>query len=292
MPYSRLVKFCFYSFTVAQIISIFGDRLHQFSVVGMIGKIDPGSSVELFQLGLFSYLPILIFAPVFGTLIDRANKALVLVIVDLIRGVLVLLIPALYYVMGNLYAFYIPVFVLSLANLWFAPAKSAIIPEVFGTSHLLHVNALLWGLGIVGTLAGFVLGGWLFDFHSWQLSFYSDGASYLISVLFLLPLIAVASQRSRTAVGQRGTTKAPPHTTGLVTSIRLGLELIRGKQPVAFSLVVQMLLFAVLGVLYVIGVARIQSVFPPDKTMYLSAVASAATIGLLVGSGVATLARR
>jgi MFS family permease len=293
VPFSRALRICFYSFALAQIISVFGDRLHQFSVVGMIGRIDPGNAFELFLLAVFSYVPILIFAPIFGSLIDRADKALVLIVVDVIRGVVVLFVPALFYLMGNLYAFYIPVFLLSLANLWFSPAKSAIIPEVFGERYLLQINAVLWGLGIVGTLAGFLLGGWLFDFHSWEMSFYSDGASYLVSVVFLLPLLVVSR-----GIASRRRTASPAQVAsdfqirGIARSIRDGLGLIKDNRPVSYGLIVQMSLFASLGILYVIGIARIQSVFPPDKTIYLSAVASAGTIGLLAGSALTTLFRR
>jgi len=291
-PSSRALKLCFYSFTVAQIISIFGDRLHQFSVIGMIGQINPGDAVELYQLGLFSFLPVLIFAPLFGSLIDRSNKALVLIVVDIIRGGVVLLVPALFYLMGNMYAFYIPVLILSLANVWFSPAKSAVIPEIFGKRYLLQINAVLWGLGIIGTLGGFVVGGWLFDFHSWETSFYCDGASYLVSVFFLLPLLFVS--RGKRANGdpndERSTTDR--RTKSLIASVRDGLTLIRGNRPVMYGLAVQTVLFASLGILYVIGIARIQSVFPPDKTIYLSAVASSGTIGLLIGSGMGAWLRR
>ena len=161
----------------------------------MIGKIAPGSSGELFQFALASQLPILILAPLFGSLIDRSNKTAVLVIVDVVRGVIVLAVPAVYYAMGNLYAFYVTAFFLASANLLFAPAKSAVIPELFGKLPLLRLNAILWGLGIVGTLGGLLVGGWLFDFHTWELSFYTDGASYIISALFLLPLFALARHR-------------------------------------------------------------------------------------------------
>jgi len=288
---SRALKLCFLCFSLAQITSIFGDRLHQFSVVGMIGRINPGDAVELYQLGLFSFLPVLIFAPMFGSLIDRSNKAMVLIVVDLIRGGIVLLVPTLFYLMGNLYAFYLPVLLLSLANLWFAPAKSAVIPEIFGERYLLQINAVLWGLGIVGTLGGFLLGGWLIDFHSWETSFYSDGASYLVSVVFLLPLLAVARARKNERPKQ---TPAPPGDCahGMIGSVREGLVLIRGNRPVAYGLITQTTVFGGLGILYVIGIAHIQSVFPPDKTIYLSIVASAATVGLLVGAALGTALRR
>jgi MFS family permease len=295
LTHPRYLKLCFFSFSLAQLISIFGDRLHQFSVVGMIGKVAPGSSLELFQFALFSHLPILVFAPLFGSIIDRSNKVTVLIVVDIVRGFIVLAVPALFHLSGSLYAFYVPVLFLTLANLLFSPAKSAVVPELFGPLRLLRINAVLWGLGIVGALAGFVTGGWLFDFHTWEMSFYSDAVSYLVSVVFLLPLIALWRGTERPPVEVHPRPERGRWYSGVAMiggSVREGLVHIRNNRQVAYCLITQTALFACLGALYVVGVARVQSVFPSDKTIYLSAVASAGTVGLLAGAALATLLRR
>jgi MFS family permease len=204
--------------------------------------------------------------------------------------------------MGNMYAFYLPVFVLSLANLLFAPAKSAAIPEYFGSLNLLRINAVLWGLGIVGTIGGFLLGGWFFDYVTWEMSFYCDGLSYLVSTVFLVPLFFLTIRRKPAKQSmppnQRSRTPQPEPTrkiygiTGLVASIRDGIALIGTNRQVAYCLITQTSLFAVLGALYVVGIARLQEVLPPDKTIYLSAVATSGTVGLLIGSGLAAITQR
>lgn len=297
MPPRATLRFAFFAFTTAQFVSIFGDRLHQFSVVGMIGRLAPGSAFDLFLFALFGHLPILLFAPLLGSLIDRANRALVLVVVDVFRGAVAALIPLLFHWMGNLYAFYIPVFFLSLANLLFAPAKSAAIPEYFGRLKLLRINALLWGLGIVGTIGGFLVGGWLFDYVSWELAFYCDAASYFVSVLLLLPLLRLPRRSARPSEAA-GPSASPPgaaagRKTGFVAAFRDALVLIRADRRIAYGLVAQTSLLGVFGVLYVVGIARIQEVLPAGRAMYLSAVAVSGTIGLLAGSaGAAILSRR
>ncbi len=107
-----------------------------------------------------------------------------------IRGLIVVVIPILYHSTGSLYAFYVTVFFLSLANLLFAPAKSAVIPEYFEPAQApADQRDSLGDWASWGRSADFVVGGWLFDYHSWELSFYSDAASYLVSVVFLLPLL-------------------------------------------------------------------------------------------------------
>lgn len=290
MPRATTLKFAFTAFTVAQIVSIFGDRLHQFSVVGMIGRVAPGSTVDLFLFALFSHLPILIFAPLLGTLVDRANRALVLILVDVFRGALVAFIPLLYHRMGSLYAFYFPVFFLSLANLLFAPAKSSAIPEYFGRLKLLRVNAFLWGLGIVGTIGGFAVGGWLFDYKRWELSFYADAASYLVSVVFLLPMLGLKVRQGRGPSCDRdlrGSSNTPAGPS-LAAALRDAVALIRADRRIAYGLTAQTALLGVFGVIYVAGIARIQEVLPPGKTIYLSAVATSGTVGLLAGSAAAS----
>jgi MFS family permease len=292
LPRATTLKIAFAAFTVAQFVSIFGDRLHQFSVVGMIGRVAPGSTVDLFLFALFSHLPILLFAPLLGTVVDRANRALVMVLADVFRGTLVALIPLLYHRMGSMYAFYVPVFFLSLANLLFGPAKSAAIPEYFGGLRLIRINAFLWGLGIVGSIGGFAVGGWLFDYRRWELSFYADAGSYLVSVVFLLPLFAVGARSLRRSVAP-DTPDSPPHPSPerapLASSFRDALALIRRDRRIAFGLVAQTALLGAFGVLYVAGIARVQEVLPADKTIYLSAVATSGTVGLLAGSAVAAL---
>lgn len=217
-----------------------------------------------------------------------------MIVVDVIRAGLVLSIPTLFHLMGNMYAFYIPICLLSLANLLFAPAKSAAIPEYFGALKLLRINAVLWGLGIIGTIGGFLLGGWLFDFRSWKLGFYYDALSYVISALFLLPLFVLPQARRRTAIPETGV-REPGRSlglTGLFRSVREGLVLVRTDRRIAYCIIAQASLFGVLGMLYVIGIARVQEVLPADKTIYLSAVAIAGTVGLLAGSAFSAAARK
>lgn len=280
------------SFTLAQLISIFGDRLNQFSIVGMIGKVNPGSSTELLILALFTQIPVLLFAPLFGSLIDRWRKGAVMVLSDLLRAGIVLSLPTLFLHFDSLYAFYVPVALLSMANLMFSPAKSAVIPEIVEESRLEQVNALLWGVGIIGTISGFLLGGWLFDYHSWQLCFYADAMSYFLSVLLLLPLLYLPGKTptlGRELDFSAATAYKHPYIwiRNVGTSIKEGITIIKSNDIIGINLVVQTSLFGLAGVLYVLGIGYIQEISPRDKTMYLSITATCATVGLLLGSLIA-----
>ncbi len=295
---ARLLRLSFYSFALAQVVSIFGDRLNQFSVVGMVGKLEPGSSVELLKLSIFMHLPILLFAPLLGALLDKWSRVWVMIIVDLLRGLIVLAIPTIFLFFGNLYAFYVPVFLLSIANLLFSPAKAAIIPELVPEEELFQVNAVLWGLGIVATIAGFLLGGWIFDYRTWEWSFYSDGASYLVSVFLLIPLLMLpaASRKAHAEADQTVRVEQRGHRLlsgirAFVHSIKDGALLIKESKAIALNLTAQTSILGLGGLLYVVGISHLQEVFPPGRTIYLSIAGAAGTVGLLLGSLIATLFR-
>ncbi|MFH1755299.1 MAG: MFS transporter, partial [Candidatus Latescibacterota bacterium] len=259
-------------------------------------KLEPGSSVELLKLSLFMHVPILLFAPLFGALLDRWNRVVVLIVVDLLRGIVVASIPSLFYLVGNLYAFYFPVLLLSIANLLFSPAKTALIPELVPEHRLLQVNAGLWVLGIVATIAGFLLGGWLFDYRSWEWTFYSDAVSYLLSAVLLLALLLVPTTRRKTPPGSD-----KKHRTGnrmlaglreFAFSIKDGAVLIKQSKVIGLNLCAQTAIFAVGGMLYVIGIAHLQDVFPSGQTIYLSVAGVATTAGLLIGAAVTSIFRQ
>jgi MFS family permease len=146
-------------------------------------------------------------------------------------------------------------------------------------------------LGIVGTIGGFVAGGWLFDYQGWETSFYSDAASYLVSVVFLLPLLLLLRGREEPpAQAAEASSKRPrPGILGLAASFRDGVVLIRADRRIAYGLIAQTSLLGVFGVVYAAGIARIQEVLPAGRAIYLSAVATSGTVGLLAGSVVATV---
>lgn len=264
-----------------QLVALFADRLKQFSLVSMVGLLAPGSSVELLKLTLFSQIPILLFTPVAGSLIDRWNKPATILGACVARALLLLAVPALFMRSDTIYAFYVAAFVLSIFDLMFAPARSALLPEVVPAERLLAVNAVFWTLGIIGTLLGFLGGGWLFDYFSWQSSFYADAVVYAAAAVLMLPV--VITHRPAGAIGPRSR-DAREHIAFFARSISDAIALLRQSRELRASLSVQSALFAVGGVMGVIGVARIQEVAPPGRALFLAEVGSSLILGLILGA--------
>ena len=304
MSTSAKLKICLWLFAISQLVSIFADRLKQLSLVGLVGLVNPGSSAELLQLGLVMHLPMLLFAPLFGALLDRWNKAAVIVAVDVVRAVLIVVIPWAFAWTGSIYSVYSVVLIVSLADLLFSPARSALIPMLAPPQQLVQVNAVFWGLGIVGTLGGFLLTGWFFDYRSWQASFHTDGVSYGVAALLMLPALWIC-RRGRMATGTAETQavdasdkparRRRPTVVESIRwvfgSIRQGVFLIGQNRTIAVCLIAQSGVFAFGGVIYVIGISHVQEVFPAGKTIYLSVVSTCLLVGLLLGSWIASFFR-
>jgi MFS family permease len=246
----------------------------------MVGLLAPGSSVSLLKLTLYSQIPVFLLTPLAGVLLDRWNKPLTILAACLSRALLLLFVPAVYARWQSLDAFFLMAGALALFDLLFAPARSALLPEIVTAERLLSANAAFWTLGVVGTLLGFVGGGWIIDVYSWQASFHLDAVLYAAAAVFMLPLVFL---RRPPRVGIVRTS-----FSGAVSILRHSLgeafELMRQSRNLRASLLTQTLLFSVGGVLSITAIARIQEVAPDGSARFLSQIAGAFICGLIVGA--------
>ncbi len=266
--------------SAVQLVALSADRLKQFSLVAMVGLLAPGSSVDLLKLTLYSQIPVFLLTPVAGVLIDRWNKPLTILTACLCRASILLFVPAVYGQWQSLDAFFLMAGILALFDLMFAPARSALLPEIVSSERLLGANAALWTLGVVGTLLGFVGGGWLIDVYSWQASFHLDAVLYAVAAVFMLPL-AFMRRPPRVELARTSLSQA---LSILHISLREALELVRESRNLRASLLAQTLLFSVGGVLSITAIARIQEVAPDGSARFLSQIAGALIVGLIIGA--------
>jgi MFS family permease len=271
-------------FGSVQLVALLADRLKQFTLVAMLGLLVPGSSFELLKLTLFSQVPILLFTPLVGSLIDRWNKPGTIVGACVSRALLLMCVPFFYDRTHTIYAFYAAAFITSIFDLMFAPARSALLPEVVPAERLLSVNALFWTLGIIGTLLGFVGGGWIFDYFSWRNSFFAIAVVYAGAALLMLPLVFAHRPAYQVAPLPRD----PRHGAAvLARSVRDAIDLLRQSRELRASLMTQSGLFAVGGVMSVIGISRVHEVVQTGRALFLSEVGSSLILGLITGALIA-----
>lgn len=268
-----------------QFVALSADRLKQFSLVAMVGLLAPGSSVDLLKLTLFAQVPILLFTPIAGVFIDRWSKALTILAACIARAVILLAVPTAFARTQSLDTFFFAACALAFFDSLFAPARSAFLPEVVAPERLLRANAAFWALGVVGTLVGFVGGGWFFDVYSWQASFHADALLYVGAAALMLPL-AFAHRPPRFEPTPRASVRDA--LAFCKRSARDSIELMHESRELRASLLAQTGLFAVGGILSIAAIARIQEVAPAGSARYLSQVGASFIGGLVVGAFVAT----
>jgi len=268
-------------FWIAQAVSLFGDRLNNFSLVALINRFAENPDMTLSKVYLAMYLPIFILAPLIGVLLDKLDKRWVLVVTDAIRGALVMLIPPLFVRADSFLPVYGVVFLLATGNLFFLPAKSGLVPELVPEERLVKINSTLWIAGIVGVVGGFLGGGFIFDYLSWPVCFYLDGATYIVSSA-LLVLVALRRGDADPIRPSAGTRTLSP-----AAAIREGIRAVRGSRDIRGPLGLQALIFFAAGGFSVLAVVLIRDASPPGSSLGLSAAGLSVGLGMGAGSIIA-----
>ncbi|HET7677424.1 MAG TPA: MFS transporter [Candidatus Limnocylindrales bacterium] len=187
-PYVRLALDArFSAFWLGQVISLFGDRLHQVAL-GVLVYALTGSPLLTGLTFVAATLPNLLLGPIAGTFVDRWDHKQVLVVSDLLRAALVLFLPIA--ALQDIRLVYPIVFAITAVSIFFRPAKAAVLPRIVREQDLLAANSATWTGEALADVAGYPLAGLFVAFlgASLPLAFWIDAASYLISALLILGL--------------------------------------------------------------------------------------------------------
>ena len=188
-----------------QVISQIGDGLNKVALLWFVYDLT-GSALKMTLIGLLQTIPPLLLGPLIGVYLDRLPKKSVMVWIDVLRTVLVLLIPALYAVdwltLNRLYAL---VFMTAIVSTVFGPALVSSVPLIVARGQLTAANALLQSSTNLGVLIGPAISGFGIALIGAQNVLYVNAATFLVSVLCLLPV------RVRQLTLPQGATEHPPH---------------------------------------------------------------------------------
>ena len=172
----------------AQLLSQFGDRLNQMALIGLIAERANGSAYSLAKLLSFTIIPVFIVGPIAGVFVDRWDKRRTLFVCDIIRGLLVLTIPFLFFHKSSIIEIYIVVFLIFCFSRFYVPAKMSIVPELVPAEHILMANSLMTTTGMLAFVLGCALGGVLVDKIGAKAGFIGDAATYFFSALLIMSM--------------------------------------------------------------------------------------------------------
>src|SRR5262249_4545067 len=156
-PYVRLaLNGSFSALWVGQLISLFGDRMHQIALAFLV-LAATNSPLAVGLVFMVATIPNLVLGPIAGTFVDRWDQKEVMIVSDLLRAAIVLFIPIA--AVTNLVLVYPLVFLLTSISIFFRPARTAILPRIVADDELLTANSSIWIAETMADVIGYPLAG-------------------------------------------------------------------------------------------------------------------------------------
>lgn len=176
----------FYVLLLGRLITNFGDSLYAIASTLLVYQMSGSTVYSGITLFLTSSTAIvqLLLSPI----LDKINMKKFLIQSQLIQVILILIIPALYYLEKlNVYHIMIIMLIISLINQLVYPGQISLLPKILSEKELVKGNSLMTmayqgSNAIFDTLAGFIIS--IFGFMT---AFYADSVSFMLTgLLFCL----------------------------------------------------------------------------------------------------------
>lgn len=195
-PFLRLLRDArFSAFWLGQAISMFGDRLHQIALGALVYQAT-GSFMAFGLVFLMAAIPNLFLGPIAGAFVDRWDQKRVMIASDLLRALLVLLIPVVAVI--DIVLVYPMALLVTSVSLFFRPARAAVVPRIVPPDDLLAANSALWTAESVADIVGYPIGAAFVAFVGAELAlaFWVDAATYVVSAVLIMALVIPPAARA------------------------------------------------------------------------------------------------
>lgn len=261
----------FYLLFFGRLITNFGDSLYSIASMLLVYRMSGStlySGITLFLTSSTAVIQLLL-----SPILDRINMKKFLVNSQLIQGILILLIPALYY-FEKLKVFHIMIIMpmISLINQLVYPGQISLLPKILSEDELVKGNSLMTmayqgSNAIFDTLAGLTIS--IFGF---MVAFFTDTLTFVITAILFSFLSRKLGEVSNLNQESKGN-KIKNH----FAELKDGLKLF--KDPRIFALV--------FGIVFInFSATSISAVLPAfaNNEIFYSLMLTAMGAGLLIGS--------
>jgi len=192
---------------IGQLVSAFGDRLHQIALLVLVGNLTANNMEKVSLVWVSIGLPSLLLGLVAGALVDQWDRRKVLLVSDILRVPMAASIPWLASI--NISSIYIMALLITAVTLFFRPAKQAIIPSIVPEESLLAANSLSSITDNIADIIGYPVAGLVIaglsvasESSGIHLAFLIDAATYGFSAW----MIAMMSTDDSISSGRKSST--------------------------------------------------------------------------------------
>jgi len=168
----------------ARTISQWGDAFNTVALVLLVYSLT-GSGLGVSGVVVAEIIPVLLLAPLAGSLVDRLPRVTVMITADLARAGLAFTLP---FVDGSVLNVYLIAVGLSVGAVFFNPAAQSVLPALVKERELVAANSGLWTAAVISQVVLAPLAGVVVATFGYDWAFWINAASYLVSAAALLAL--------------------------------------------------------------------------------------------------------
>lgn len=170
----------------------------QFTTLALLVLHLTGSGLGVSGAVLAAIAPVLLLAPVAGSLVDRWPRVAVMVAADLARLVLAATLVVWHADIGVVYAV---AFGLSAGSVFFTPAAGSLLPVLVGEDELVAANSGIWSAAVLSQVVLAPVSGLLASTAGFGWAFAVNAGSFGVSALLLRGLRVSEAPRPVVTVG-------------------------------------------------------------------------------------------
>jgi MFS family permease len=186
-----------------QLISSIGSALTTLAAAVLVFR-ETGSTLSVGLMLIATSGPTIAIGLLAGVFVDRYDRKRIMLVSDLLRAILILLIPSLIHT--HLNWLYVIVALTSGITQFFDSAHASVLPEVASDEELSSANALMSISSIGSQMIGFAAAGLIVAKLPVEWAFYMDGVSFVLSALMILftslPVLPSLESTSIRAIGE------------------------------------------------------------------------------------------
>jgi DHA3 family macrolide efflux protein-like MFS transporter len=181
-----------------QLISTMGSALTSLAASIYVFRLT-GSALSVGLMLMATAAPSLLVGLFAGVFVDRYDRKKIMIIADILRAVLIAMIPIL--VPLNVVWLYVMVMLTSAIGQFFDPAHESVLPEVASDEELAAANSLMAISSFGSTAVGFAAAGLIASAANINWAFYLDAISFLFSAacVFLIRVKPIQAEEDTTA---------------------------------------------------------------------------------------------
>ncbi|OGH98094.1 MAG: hypothetical protein A2287_06335 [Candidatus Melainabacteria bacterium RIFOXYA12_FULL_32_12] len=172
----------FLSLWLGQVFSQLADRIIFVVFVAVIASSFGVSTTLQSYLYIAFTIPAILLTAIAGVFIDRWDKKYTLIATNILRAILIALLPVF---SNTLFGIYVLAFLVSSVTQFFVPAEASTIPALVKKYQLLAANSLFTTTMMGSLIFGFILGDPLINIFGLNSVHWGISGLFIISAIFL-----------------------------------------------------------------------------------------------------------